>query len=161
MTQAQEQALLRQYLATCARLHGGFSRTAREAEPLMPVGPDRIDDLTYADETTVLSYLKRFEQFEDALNRTLKLLSKAMELGKVERLTAIDVTRRAASLGILDSEKVWEDAVRTRNTLAHEYPLDPVKRADQVAAAWRSRMTLFTTWTAIQRFVSEERLLDD
>lgn len=161
MTQDQEQALLRQYLATCARLHAGFGRAAAAAEQLMPLGADRIDDLSYEDESAVLSFLKRFEQLEDALNRTLKLLSRAMELGKVERLTAIDVTRRAHALGILDSDKIWADAVRTRNALAHEYPLDPVKRAAQVAAAWASRITLNTTWAAIQRFVADERLLDD
>ena len=161
MTQQQEQALLREYLATCARLHAGFARAAEQADISMPLGPERIDDLPYEEENTILSYLKRFEQFEDALNRTLKLLSQAMELGKVERLTAIDVTRRAHSLGILDSDKVWADAVRTRNALAHEYPLDPAKRSKQIAAAWESRVTLDTTWAAIQRFVAEEKLLDD
>ena len=142
-------------------MHAGFVQTAARVQPLMPIGPDRIDSLPIPNESTILAYIKRYEQFEDALNRTLKAISKVMEHGKIERLTSRDVTRRAHALGILDSEKVWADAVRTRNTLAHEYPLNPVKRAGQLAAAWASRETLFTTWAAIQRFVAEEGLLDD
>lgn len=161
MTERQEQALLREYLASCAHLHSGFLYTARYVEPLMPISADRIDGLSDADEMAVLAYLKRFEQFEDVLNRTLKALSKIMEHGKIERLTSRDVTRRAHALGILESEKVWADAVRTRNALAHEYPLSPVKRAEQLAAAWTTRDTLIRTWDAIQRFIDEEGLLDD
>ena len=161
MTQNEEQALLRQYLATGERLAVGFERAVAQAGSIMPLGPDRIDTLPFDDESAILAFLKRYEQFEDALNRTLKLLSKLMEHGRIERLTSVDVTRRAHALGILDSDKVWADAVRTRNTLAHEYPLDPAKRANQVAAAWASRVTLHTTWAAIQRFVADEGLLDD
>lgn len=161
MTGEQERSLLAEYLASCGRLHHGFDQTAGRVAAIMPVGPDRIDILDTDDETLVLAYLKRFEQFEDALSRTLKAISKIMEYGKIERLTARDVTRRAHALGILESDKIWADAVRTRNALAHEYPLDPVKRATQLAQAWASRETLNGTWAAIQRFVAEEGLLHD
>ena len=161
MTAEEEKALLREYLASCRHLHAGFTRTADLVAALMPIGPDRIDTLPTDDETLVLAYLKRFEQFEDVLNRTLKALSKIMELGKIERLTARDVTHRAYVLGILDDEKLWADAVRTRNALAHEYPLSPAKRANQLAQGWASRTTLDVTWAAIQRFVAVEGLLDE
>ncbi|VVT24276.1 conserved hypothetical protein [Sphingomonas sp. EC-HK361] len=161
MTEDGEKALLREYCGTCERLSKGFRETASLIAPLMPIGPDRIDALELGDETLVLAYLKRFEQFEDALHRTLKAISKVMEHGRIERLTSVDVTRRAHGLGILESEKIWADAVRTRNALAHEYPLNPAKRAEQIAAAWNSRKTLDHTWSAIIRFIDEERLLDD
>lgn len=161
MTGEQERSLLTEYLASCGRLHRGFDDTATRVAAIMPIGSDRIDSLNVADETLVLAYLKRFEQFEDALNRTLKAISKIMEYGKIERLTARDVTRRAHALGILENDKIWAEAVRTRNALAHEYPLDPVKRADQLSQAWASREILSGTWAAIQRFVVEEGLLDD
>ncbi len=161
MTAEQERNLLTEYLANCRRLHIGFEATASRVATIMPIGPERIDTLDTDDETLVLAYLKRFEQFEDALHRTLKAISKIMEYGKIERLTARDVTHRAHALGILPDDKIWADAVRTRNALAHEYPLDPVKRADQLAQGWASRETLNTTWAAIQRFVAEEGLLND
>ena len=159
MTGEGEKALLAEYLATCARLHSGFANTAGHVERLMPMTVDAIDVLPIDDETRILAFLKRFEQLEDALNRTLKAISQIMEYGKIERLTARDVTRRAYVLGILDSDKVWADAVRTRNALAHEYPLNPGKRVEQVNAAWASRQTLDITWAAIQRFVEVEGLL--
>ena len=161
MTAEGEQALLREYLATCERLYSGFVVSIASVAPLMPIGPETIDSLPTADENNVLAFLKRFDQFEDALNRTLKAISTMMEHGKIERLTSVDVTRRAFQLGILASEKVWADAVRTRNALAHEYPLHPEKRADQVGKAWNSRETLNVTWAAIERFVREEGLLGD
>lgn len=159
MTEDGEKALLREYLATCDRLHTGFVETADRVAGLLPIDASAIDTLPFPDETLVLAYLKRFEQFEDALHRTLKAISKIMEHGRIERLTSIDVTRRAHALGILESEKVWADAVRTRNTLAHEYPLNPVKRTEQVNQAWSSRQTLVHTWRAILNFVEEEGLL--
>jgi len=161
VTEEQERNLLAEYVASCRRLHIGFEDTASLVAAIMPIDAVQIDKLATGDETLVLAYLKRFEQFEDALHRTLKAISKIMEYGKIERLTARDVTNRAHALGILASDKVWADAVRTRNALAHEYPLDPVKRANQLARAWASRETLNTTWAAIQRFVAEEGLLDD
>lgn len=159
MSGDEEQALLRDYLATCARLDKGFRDVCAQADAILPVGVDAIDALPLADENIVLSFIKRFEQFEDALHRTLKAISKIMEHGKVERLTSVDVTRRAHALGIIDSERVWADAVRARNALAHEYPLNPEKRADQVNGAWNKRDTLTGTWEAIQRFVEVEELL--
>lgn len=82
-----------------------------------------------------------------------------MEHSKVERLTSVDVTRRAYALGIIDDEKTWADAVRARNALAHEYPLNPVKRSEQLNGAWAQREVLQATWVAIQRFVEIEKLL--
>lgn len=159
MTEEGERALLRDYLATGARLAAGFNETVDVVAPLLPIGADAIDGLPVREETYVLAYLKRFEQFEDALHRTLKAISKIMEHGRIERLTSVDVTRRAHALGILPSEKVWADAVRTRNALAHEYPLNPAKRAEQVNMAWQARETLNLTWAAIGRFVEAEGLL--
>lgn len=159
MTKVEEQALLREYLASLQRLSSGFDRSVDGVTGLMPMDATRIDQLSMDDDTSVIVFLKRFEQFEDALNRALKAISKIMEYGKIERLTSRDVTRRAYNLGILDSPDVWADAVRARNTLAHEYPVDRIKRTNQVNVAWETRETLRTTWAAIQRFVEVEKLL--
>ncbi len=107
----------------------------------------------------ILAFLKVFEQFEDAIGRTLKTIAMLMQLGKSERLTQRDVALRAVSLGILDDGKAWADAVRTRNELAHEYPLDQNKQAIQVNAAWDHSETLFATAHAISQFIERERLL--
>ncbi|MBV9843397.1 MAG: hypothetical protein JOY99_17980 [Sphingomonadaceae bacterium] len=161
MSEEEEQRLLAEYLATCARLHRGFEETSGVIAPLMPMSPDRIDALPIDAETSKLAYLKRFEQFEDILQRTLEAISRIMEHGKIERMTSVDVTRRAYALGILDNEKIWANAVRVRNALAHEYPLNPEKRTSQVNQAWEGRETLNTTWASIQRFVQQEGLLHD
>lgn len=159
MTKEGERALLKDYLSTCGRLHAGFVETAGLVEPLMPVDASRIDHLPFPEESHILAHLKRFEQLEDALQRTLKAISRIMEHGRIERLTSVDVTRRAHALGILSSEEIWADAVRTRNALAHEYPLNPARRAEQVNTAWMARETLLVTWTSIGRFIEEEGLL--
>ncbi|MGI4878589.1 MAG: hypothetical protein ACRYG4_14000 [Janthinobacterium lividum] len=159
MTKAEEQALLREYLASLTRISSAFDRAITTVAALMPMDAARIDDLSMDDDTNVMVFLKRFEQFEDTLNRTLKAISKIMEHGKIERLTSVDVMRRAYHLGIIESQDIWADAVRARNTLAHEYPIDPVKRTNQVNVAWNARETLRTTWQSIQRFVENEELL--
>lgn len=159
MTEEGERALLDEYLATCDKLYKSFAETVRLVDHALPVAVQDVDRLAFTDESYVLAYLKRFEQLADTLHRTLEAISKVMEHGKIERLTSVDVTRRAHALGIVSSEKVWADAVRARNALAHEYPLNPAKRAEQVNAAWAARETLFVTWRSIERFVAEEGLL--
>ena len=159
MTAEEEIALLTEYVATCSRLSDGFNFTSDRLTSILPLEPEEIDKLGVDEDTMVLAYLKRFEQFEDALHRTLKAISKIMEHGKIERLTSVDVTRRAHALGILKDERAWADAVRARNALAHEYPLNPVKRAEQLNNAWAKRETLNETWSAIRHFIEVEGLL--
>lgn len=161
MTGPEEQALLREYFASLTRLAAGFAEATKRVAPLLPMNAERIDALSLDDDASVIVFIKRFEQFEDALHRTLKAISKIMEHGKIERLTSVDVTRRAFSLGILPSAEAWANAVRARNTLAHEYPINPGKRVAQLNTAWENRDTLSETWTAIQSFVALEGLLDD
>lgn len=160
MTGVEERALLRQYLETCARLSDGLARAAEVAGPLLPITADALDALPGGEENTILAYLKRFEQFEDALGRTLKTVSQLMELGRIERMTARDVANRAERLGIVGSAEVWAEAVRTRNALAHDYPLRPDKRARQVNDAWDARAVLNTVWAAVEAFVEREGLLE-
>lgn len=159
MTADEEIALLSEYLESGARISTGFAQTVEKAAAFLPIDAESIDRLRPEDETLVLAFLKRFEQFEELLSHALKAISKIMEHGKIERLTSRDVARRAWALGILADEKRWSDAVRTRNALAQEYPINPVKRAEQVNNAWLARSTLVETWEAILRFVEREGLV--
>lgn len=68
MTEEGEKALLREYLATCSRLHAGFRASVAAAGFVLPVRAEDIDELPFDQETVVLSFVKRFEQFEDALH---------------------------------------------------------------------------------------------
>ena len=161
MTGGEERALLGTYLTTCARLERGLRRAAGRIEAAMPVTADTLDALTIDDEDRVLAFLKRFEQFEDALGRTLKTVFQLMALGRVEHLTPRDVANRAEGFGIVTSAEVWADAVRARNALAHEYPLRPDKRARQVNDAWVASGVLYDTWASVQSFVNRERLAEE
>lgn len=161
MTGAEERRLLREYLQRCGRLHAGLSRSADRAKGLLPIAGDVLDVVSFDDEATILAFLKRFEQLEDSLGRTMKAIARMMAYGKIERESPVDIARRAYALGILDSEKKWGEAVRTRNALAHEYPLRPDKRAEQINAAWESVAILDETWNSILRFIEVERLLND
>ena len=159
MIEIEEIALLNEYLASGTRIHAGFLQSAAVAAAFLPVTAPSVDRLDPSDETAVLAFIKRVEQFKDVLGRTLKAISKIMEHGKIERLTSRDVAHRAWALGILADEIIWSDAVRTRNALAHEYSLDPSKRAEQVNNAWNARETLTTTWASILEFIKVEGLL--
>lgn len=142
------------------RLRKGFLAIFELAITLMPMTEDRIDSLDRMDDVTVVAFLKRYEQYEDCLNRTLKTISQIMEYGRIKRLLAVDVGRRAEKFGIVD-EAAWGEAVRARNALVHEYPLRPDKRVEQVNRAWAARETLEAAWQGITRFVADERLIDE
>lgn len=158
MTGDAERRLLAEYLATCERLATRFEEVCAQAGAHLPTTPNGLAALETADENTLLAFIKRFEQFEDMLQRTIKTVSIIMEHGKFERLTARDVTDRAVNFGIVDDGDRWAEAVRTRNALAHEYPLRPDKRAEQLNRAWTARATLAEAWAGVQRFVAQEKL---
>lgn len=159
MTGVEERVLLRDYMETGARLLSGLDRAAAQAGHLIPVDPDTLDDMPVSDENHILAYLKRFEQFEDALGRAIKTVAQIMALGKVERLQPRDVANKAEAYGIVASADNWSDAVRARNALVHEYPLRPDKRALQINDAWRANDILRSAWDGLGRFVEQEGLL--
>lgn len=127
-------------------------------EKLMPIAEDRIDTYKSLDKLGILAFLKSFEQFEDVLQKTIKTIIQVMEQGKIERLTGVDIANRGASLGIFDDADRWSDAVRARNALAYEYPLDRGKRAAQLNNAWAMREVLHEVWSDIRLFVEREGL---
>lgn len=161
MTGVEERALLRDYLESCARLASGLERAVEQASHLMPVDPATLDDMPVAEENLILAYLKRFEQFEDALGRSIKTVGLIMSLGKVERLQPRDLAYKAEAYGIVADAETWAAAVRARNALVHEYPLRPDKRALQINNAWQSNDVLRSAWDGLNRFVERERLLHD
>lgn len=126
----------------------------------MPMTAERIDCLGEDDDLVMVAFLKRFEQYEDCLQRLLRTVAQLVELGKVEGLSALDVARRAERFGIVDAD-LWSDAVRARNALAHQYPLRPEKRVEQINRAWDARGTLEIAWSGITRFVTQQGLIDD
>lgn len=159
MTRDAEVLILREHLAVVARLCERMTWVRDEIGGLMPMTAERLRSLGTKDDVSVLAFLKTYEQFEEALGRTLKTIAMMMRFGERERLQPRDVAYRAVALGIFDDGKRWADAVRVRNELAHEYPLQPEKQAHQVNAAWEKSETLFATATAINAFVERERLL--
>ena len=159
MTRDGEIFILREHLATCERLASTLVKVRERIDALMPISADGLRTLTVDAHVDVLAFLKAFEQFEDTLGRTLKTIAMLMQFGKTERMQPRDVAYRAVALGILDDGKAWSDAVRVRNELAHEYPLNPGKQAEQIAKAWEKSATLFDTARAICDFVERERLL--
>jgi hypothetical protein len=158
VTRDAEIVMLAEHLATCRKLCERYAFVCDLVAPMMPMTIERLDSVPTADAVSILAFLKTFEQFEDALHRTLKTVAMIMQFGKAERLTPRDVANRAVALGILDEGKSWADAVRVRNALAHEYPLDPGKQAGQVNAAWDAGATLVATLESIIEFVRRERL---
>lgn len=159
MTGQEEIALLRDYCQTCTRLLDGLQRAIDQAVPLMPVDPITLGDMPVEDENFILAHLKRYEQFEDALGRTIKTGTQMMALGKPQRLEPRDVANKAEGYGIIDDADCWSEAVRARNALIHEYPLRADKRASRINNAWEANATLMRVWTGLQRFIEEEGLL--
>lgn len=159
MTREGEIVVLREYLATCERLAARLVRVRTRIEHAMPITAERLRSLDEDDDIDVLAFLKTYEQFEDTLGRTLKTVALLMQFGKTERLQPRDVAFRAVALGIFEDGKAWADAVRVRNELAHEYPLNPGRQSEQINAAWEKSATLFATERAIGHFVERERLL--
>jgi hypothetical protein len=159
LTRDGEIVVLGEHLDTCRRLGDRLALVRRRIQDVMPMTPDRLQSLDDDRHIDMLAFLKTFEQFEDTLGRTLKTIAMVVQFGKTERLTPRDVALRAVALGILDDGRAWADAVRVRNALAHEYPLDPRKQTDQVNGAWDKSQTLFDTARAIADFVEREGLL--
>ncbi|MEH3106509.1 MAG: hypothetical protein PGN09_04260 [Sphingomonas fennica] len=154
-----DERLLVDHLAAVDRLEAGFDRAVERAGALLPIDGPRIDALPIEAEETILAFLKRYEQFEDLIHRTLRLVSQAMDLGRRDFMTPRDVANRAEKFGVVEDAEDWANAVRARNALSHEYPLDPHKRAGQINAAWAAVPTLTSVARNIRQFVKQEGLV--
>lgn len=152
--------MLREHVVTARRLAARCVRVRTRIESLMPMTTAAMQTLNDDDDIDVLAFLKTYEQFEDTLGRTLKTISLVMAFGKPERLTPRDVANRAIALGVVSDGRAWADAVRVRNELAHEYPLNPAKQTEQVNRAWDQCATLLRTLAEIETFIDEEGLLN-
>ena len=73
--------------------------------------------------TASTALIKDFEQFEDTLVRAIRTLLR-MTGYRLKGMTPFDVANKAEELELVENARRWQELIKLRNELAHEYPDD-------------------------------------
>lgn len=126
-------------------------------EPLFPITPGGLADLSDVQLAVVDQFIMRFSKLQDAMGA--KLLPGILELTKEPGSfpTFIDKLNRLEKIGAIPSASEWLQFREMRNQFSHDYPDDPVIQASQLNKALELSHHLLTTLEHAQAFSARYR----
>jgi hypothetical protein len=99
--------------------------------------------------------IKRFEQLlnleQDNLFKTIAMLDNDPSASRAKR----DLTDYMERIGCVRSAASFSDIAMTRNRLAHEYPIDPVKQARLVNDVMIGTQLLLDVLVSVEHYVQQ------
>lgn len=113
-------------------------RSQDELQPLMPLDTERMLTLTEDQHTRLDAFIKRFENLQDMMDSQILRGLLALEEVDLAGKTPRDLSNLLEKWGILDSAAGWRELRDLRNTLAHEYPREPMIQLDRLNRAYAS-----------------------
>lgn len=118
------------------QLSAHIERLAARMSPLLPIDPEALSHWEDEPWERLHAFLRMFEQLYDLATRKLfrGLLSLSGET--IAGMSAQNQFRRVEALGGIDSADRWIEIGATRNMLVHDYPTDPLARAQRANRAW-------------------------
>ncbi|MEI9965080.1 MAG: hypothetical protein WDM92_10575 [Caulobacteraceae bacterium] len=131
---ARETEFIESAIASTGRLTDGLERSLAAVRPLVPISPAGVARMSPAEADAVDLLLKRFETAFEAGRRLFRAALLVWDEPQ-DGLTFIDLLNRAEKIGVLQSANLWRDIGRTRNSVVHEYAMNPDDAAVAINAA--------------------------
>ena len=147
-----ERALLDQALRAmdgCAR-RLAYSRAKLKA--LFPLDRGRLMALGADDEEAVDAFLKRYEQLVATIQDQVFTGIALAEAEDIRAMSRRDVTELMERLGAIPSAAGFRRLALVRNRLAHVYPDDPVRQAENLNAAYTGADALLAAAERLRAF---------
>jgi hypothetical protein len=121
--------------ARCRRIAAGVDELTPLLAPVLPFNGHDLADLGLVERIASVALLKRYEQLQDMVGR----LSRAVvswEDGDARELTHRDLGNWMEKRGFVADADQWMDALKLRNRLVHEYPVDEAEQVARVNDTW-------------------------
>ncbi|MBB4152294.1 hypothetical protein GGQ80_000170 [Sphingomonas jinjuensis] len=118
------------------QLSSHLERLVQRMGLLLPAEPDALSAWGDDPWERLHALLRMFEQLFDLTSRKLFRGLLVMSGETLAGLSAQNQFRRVEALSGIASADRWIEIGATRNILAHDYPTDPVARAQRANRAW-------------------------
>jgi uncharacterized protein YutE (UPF0331/DUF86 family) len=153
----EEAALAHQALRSVEACARRLRRSQGTLATQFPLSPARVAALPPEVEDDVDAFLKRYEQLVNAIQDELFKVVAIVGGEDVRGLARREVAELMDRLGALPSAAVFRVLVAIRNRIAHSYPDDPERQAENLNAAYRAVPDLLAAHDRVYRYL-EQRL---
>ena len=138
--------LLKEEMRVCEAHEQRLVMALGHVKQMRPITPDKIKKLS--DEE--LGYLEvmsnRFGKLQDTMGKKLFPLVVSLSHADDSAQSFIDILNALEKAHFLDSVLEWTDLRVMRNTLAHEYPDNPVWISKTIEACFLKSASLLACW---------------
>lgn len=127
--------VISQALLRCRRVAAGAAELVPLLDAVMPYKGTDAAALPLIERTAAVAFIKRFEQLQDLIARLTRAVA-SWEGVDATSLTNRDIGDWLEKRVLLDKAEDWMIAVRMRNRLAHEYPVDEAEQVRRLNECW-------------------------
>lgn len=128
------EAFIAQALVRCRRISDGVDELSELLGRLLPYQGSDLEQLGVIERTASVAFLKRFEQLQDVVGRTARAI--VLWEGSPSDLTQRDIADWLEKRAVVDEAQQWMVAVRLRNRLVHEYPIEEAEQVRRLNETW-------------------------
>ena len=152
MTLSHERARIALVFASSRRLADELHVGLEEVTALGHLTEDRLARFTSSERIVLLAFLKRFENAVEAGKRLFRA-ALVLIAEDVLSMATREMIQAAEREKILASAAEWNDVVRARNIVAHEYAMTPAEAATAVENAVIAAATAIDLLTGALRVI--------
>jgi hypothetical protein len=149
--------VIAQALLRCRRVAAGAAELMPMLGGVMPYQGADVSALPLIERTAAVAFIKRFEQLQDLIAR-LARASASWEGVDATSLTHRDIGDWLEKRALLDKAEEWMVAVRLRNRLAHEYPVDEGEQVRRLNECWGLMPLLHGVLSAFDAWLQQKGL---
>lgn len=138
-----------------------LERSIEELRPLLPLAPERLEQLDEATEKSLDAFMKRYEQLVTTLQDQVFEAVVAVTGGPPaggKLVSRRDYAEFMEKLGVIGSAARQAEMVRARNRLAHVYPSVPAAQARHINDAFALAVDLLADTERAVRFAAARGL---
>lgn len=144
-------------LARCRKVADGADELVPLLAAVMPFAGDDLAVLDLNERAAAIAFLKRFEQLQDLIARAARAIAGWMGVD-AGSMTHRDVGDWLEKYDLVSGAEAWMAAVRLRNRLVHEYPIEEYEQVLRLNESWAMMPLLRTVTDNLGIFAKEKGL---
>jgi hypothetical protein len=144
-------------LTRCRKVAAGAEELMPLLAGVMPFDGEDIDALNLMQRTAATAFLKRFEQLQDLIARAARAIAgwTGVDAGS---LTHRDIGDWLEKHALVPDAESWMVAVRLRNRLVHEYPIEEQEQVLRLNESWATMPLLHTITDNLGAYAEQKGL---
>jgi hypothetical protein len=152
------EVFIAQAIARCRKVAAGADELMPLFRDAMPFAGDDLEELDLIQRTAATAFLKRFEQLQDLIARAARAIAGWTGVA-TGSMTHRDIANWLEKHALVTDAEAWMVAVRLRNRLVHEYPIEEEEQVLRLNESWALMPMLRTVTDTLGSFAEQKGLL--